>query len=158
MKKIAAVSMILFATMNISMANSGLRKLEALQGQYEVVDTSDVVCVNLKSFNLEVIGDDVVLSYERQSIRHGLENEYGSETIKDVNTRKYTSYNSLSAIIYKRNIFKQQKLITQEAAWAFGIVPSRYKDQRVVLEVVDSETLIYNLPYYGTATCELRRL
>lgn len=154
MKTLTFLSIAIFS---MSAAHAGgLANLEKAQGEYKVADQSDRICNTLKSFKLQVIGEDAIIDFEADMPNNGLQAR--TESINDINTRKYTSHNTLTAIVYHRNVFKKNKLIKQESTWGLGIFPARYQDSRVILEIKDENSMIYNIPYYGTKTCELTRL
>ena len=155
MKTLGIFLLLACSTSPLAMA-SRLDRLENAQGEYLVKDQSDTVCQTLKQFDLRVVAEDAIIDYVYENPSVGTQSV--TETFNDINTRKYTSHNLLNAVVYNRNIFKGNKLIKQESVWGLGIFPARYKDKRVVLEIKDNNTVVYNLTYYGTKTCELIRI
>lgn len=150
------ISLSLLSLIILSFSNQTFAKSLALsseQGSYALDSAnSDFYCSNIPFLELLVNGTEVqiILADKEKIVRQ--------ETIPGVNTSHYTQYSGLTEVIYTRHVFKQGKLKRQRSVWAFGYIPDFYKDDRVVLEMLNEGKLIYNFDSYGSSYCNFIRI
>lgn len=127
--------------------------LQSEQGSYQLVaEGSDYYCSRIPTLELIVSGTQVqiILADDEKVVRN--------EIISGINTSHYTEYSGMTAVTYTRHVYKNNQLKRQESVWGLGFIPSRYKDTRIVLEVLGDGQLVYNYESFGSTMCNFIRV
>ena len=122
-----------------------------------VLEESDYYCKELEQVRIEALEDDA------NGIRIVDVGENGRFQFEDdfngINTKWFREYSLINAVVRARHVFKDSRLVVQEKSYL--VLPHwffKWEDRRMVLEVVDENTLIYNFDSYGSTECALRRV
>ena len=127
--------------------------LKTEQGSYQLEpETSDFYCSRIPTLELIVNGTQVqiILADDEKVVRN--------EIISGINTSHYNESSGMTAVTYTRHVYKQGKLKRQRSVWGLGFIPSSYKDDRVVLEVLGEGRITYNYESFGSTLCNFIRV
>lgn len=131
----------------------GKPQLKDLVGEYRLSESeSDHFCQKI---------DDLFITVDRHDVTIELVKDgdlIKSEYFEGVNTSHYEEYSNLTAIIYSRYRYQNKQLKRQESVWALGIIPARYKDERIVVDVISDNEIIYNYREFGRTFCKFTRV
>ncbi len=150
-----AILLLTMILVHTSIFASTLGKLEEAQGDYVIdaaANESDYFCGYLEGLTLTTEDNRVILTVKYHG-SNGVTSQF-KEVFDEVNTGMYSKREYVNGTTRIRNVFNNSELKIQETSLSlFGIIYGPFKDNRIVLQMVNQNTIIYNYNIYGNTPC-----